>query len=52
MLPPTAAVRHLEGANYAFTDGHVKFYKPEKIYGNATPFTVSGNNPTFHPQGG
>ena len=52
MLSPTAAIRHLEGANYAFTDGHVKFYKPEKIYGNQTPFTVSGNNPTFHPQGG
>ncbi len=52
MLAPTAAVRHLEGANYAFTDGHAKYYKPEKIYGNATSFTVSGGNPTFHPQGG
>ena len=44
--------RHLEGANYAFCDGHVKFYKPASIWGNATPFTVSGQDPTFHPQGG
>ena len=44
--------RHLEGANYAFCDGHVKFYKPASIWGNAAPFTVSGNDPTFHPQGG
>lgn len=25
------ARRHLEGANYSFADGHVKWYKPEKI---------------------
>jgi prepilin-type processing-associated H-X9-DG protein len=27
------AMRHLEGANYAFADGHVKWFKPEKISG-------------------
>ena len=50
-------IRHLEGANYGFSDGHVKWYKninsnaSSKIYNGATPFTgagvVSGNNPTF-----
>lgn len=44
--------RHLEGANYAFADGHVKFYRASSIWGNATSFTVSNNDPTFHPQGG
>ena len=28
-----AMVRHLEGANYAFADGHVKWLKPTKISG-------------------
>ena len=46
-LDRTAATRHLEGANYAFADGHVKFYKPASLYGGATPFAISGNNPTF-----
>lgn len=27
----TAARRHLDGANYAFADGHVKWLRPEKI---------------------
>ena len=27
------AMRHYEGANYAFADGHVKWFKPEKISG-------------------
>jgi prepilin-type processing-associated H-X9-DG protein len=42
---PTFAsvVRHLEGANYAFADGHVKWYQPEKITRDAT----SAGNPTF-----
>lgn len=35
--------KHLEGANYSFADGHVKWYKPEKI-GNAA--TTAGT-PTF-----
>jgi len=39
---------HSGGGNYAFTDGHTKWYRPEALYGAATPFAVSGNNPTFH----
>lgn len=27
--------RHLDGANYAFADGHVKWFKPEKITSDA-----------------
>ncbi|RYX84465.1 DUF1559 domain-containing protein [bacterium] len=39
-------LRHLEGSNYAFADGHVKWFKPERITkngaGNSTPtFRVS-----------
>ena len=37
------AHRHLDGANYAFADGHVKWYKPEKI----TLDKPDKNNPTF-----
>jgi prepilin-type N-terminal cleavage/methylation domain-containing protein/prepilin-type processing-associated H-X9-DG protein len=48
----SAGKRHLEGANYVFTDGHAKWYKPANIWGNNAPFTVSGQNPTFRPQGG
>ncbi len=37
--------RHLEGANYTFTDGHVKWFKPGKITGPtvATGFSFSPN---------
>ncbi len=49
-LDRTAAVRHLEGANYAFADGHVKFYKPSSLYGANTPFATSQNSPTFRAQ--
>ncbi len=48
-LNRTAATRHLDGANYSFVDGHVKYYKPTQIYGNATLISVSGNAPTFRP---
>jgi prepilin-type processing-associated H-X9-DG protein len=37
------AYRHLDGANYLFADGHVKWFKPEKI--KITP--VSKGDPTF-----
>ena len=37
--------RHLEGANYAFADGHVKWYKPTKIQNNAS---VEKGHPTFN----
>lgn len=40
----SAARRHLEGANYAFADGHAKWYKPEQIDAAGTP---KGNNVTF-----
>ena len=36
-------IRHLEGANYAFADGHVKWLKPEKITIKAT----GSGEPTF-----
>jgi prepilin-type N-terminal cleavage/methylation domain-containing protein/prepilin-type processing-associated H-X9-DG protein len=39
---------HSGGANYAFVDGHAKWYRPEALYGSATPTAVSGGNPTFH----
>jgi prepilin-type N-terminal cleavage/methylation domain-containing protein/prepilin-type processing-associated H-X9-DG protein len=49
-------IRHLDGANVAFADGHVKWYKgnPDtdvmnNVYGAGTPGSVSGNNPTFNP---
>jgi len=38
--PPS---RHLEGANYSFADGHVKWLKPGKVTNNAT----SAGSPTF-----
>jgi prepilin-type N-terminal cleavage/methylation domain-containing protein/prepilin-type processing-associated H-X9-DG protein len=39
----TAAARHLEGANYAFADGHVKWLKPSV----PTSDPPSGSNFTF-----
>jgi prepilin-type N-terminal cleavage/methylation domain-containing protein/prepilin-type processing-associated H-X9-DG protein len=47
-LDKTAAKRHLDGANYIFADGHVKYQKTTQIYGFATPFSVSGGSPTFN----
>ena len=46
--------RHLEGTNIAFIDGHVKWFKSNSAQGSAriwngmTPFSQSGNGPTFH----
>jgi prepilin-type N-terminal cleavage/methylation domain-containing protein/prepilin-type processing-associated H-X9-DG protein len=48
---PGAAKRHLDGANYAFVDGHVKWFKGQadnqstSIYSNCDP--PSGSNFTF-----
>jgi prepilin-type N-terminal cleavage/methylation domain-containing protein/prepilin-type processing-associated H-X9-DG protein len=39
-----AARRHLEGANYCFVDGHVKWLKPTQITALATP---NGSNYTL-----
>jgi prepilin-type processing-associated H-X9-DG protein len=49
--------RHLSGANFSFTDGHVKWYKSAgdnsnfmaNVYNGVTPGTTSLNNPTFNP---
>lgn len=38
-----AARRHLDGANYSFADGHVKWMRPEKLTNDAP----SVGNPTF-----
>ena len=40
----TAQKRHLDGANYAFADGHVKWLKPEQLSGgrpNGENFTLA-----------
>ena len=46
--------RHLEGMNFSFADGHVKWYKAQgdnslpTIYTIYSDFDTSGNNPTFN----
>ena len=50
-LDQTAAKRHLETANYLFTDGHVKSERTTQLWGNSTPFTTSGGGATFHTSG-
>lgn len=48
------STRHLDGANYSFVDGHVKWFKGNAnsyspiIYDGSVPFATSGQNPTFH----
>ena len=51
--PSTGQARHLEGANYSFVDGHVKWLRPEKALSGVTPATgpsecgsVGVNRPT------
>ena len=41
-FPNAASTRHLEGSNFSFVDGHVKWYKPD-----AVKFVVDGSSPTF-----
>jgi prepilin-type N-terminal cleavage/methylation domain-containing protein/prepilin-type processing-associated H-X9-DG protein len=49
-----SSTRHLDGQNFAFADGHAKWYKgttngkSTAVYNWITPFSVSGNNPTFN----
>lgn len=49
------AQRHLEGQNFAFADGHVKWYKGSSgvqsaaVYNAATPGSTSNSSPTFNP---
>ena len=38
----TGSTRHLEGSNFSFVDGHVKWYRPEK-----TSTTATTGIPTF-----
>ena len=47
LLDREAAKRHLEGANYLFADGHVKFQKPAQIYTPGATFELSGSAPTM-----
>jgi len=48
--------RHINGANFAFADGHAKWIPAAStqtstiIYNGATPWTTSLNNPTFRLQ--
>ena len=50
---PAVALRHLDGMNFSFADGHVKWYKGQSatssasVYDCATPVTTSGSSPTF-----
>ncbi len=49
-----SAFRHLEGQNFAFCDGHVKWFKGSdanhsaKVYNVVTPGSTSGGSPTFN----
>ncbi len=51
-------LRHLEGSNFLFADGHAKWFKAEtattssKVWGRERPFAESGNDPTFHVSDG
>jgi prepilin-type N-terminal cleavage/methylation domain-containing protein/prepilin-type processing-associated H-X9-DG protein len=55
-LGGSAAQRHLEGQNFSFCDGHVKWYKGQSstqsaaVYNFATSGSTSQSSPTFNPQ--
>jgi prepilin-type processing-associated H-X9-DG protein len=46
-------LRHLDGVNYAFADGHVKWFKSKsatelnKVWNGVTPYDQLGQEPTF-----
>jgi prepilin-type N-terminal cleavage/methylation domain-containing protein/prepilin-type processing-associated H-X9-DG protein len=42
---PLASSRHLEGSNYSFADGHVKWLKPEKLLPGDTACSGGANSP-------
>jgi prepilin-type processing-associated H-X9-DG protein len=41
-FPNEVSSQHLDGSNYSFMDGHVKWYRPEQLSMDA-----SGSGPTF-----
>lgn len=43
---PPGGLRHQGGCNYAFVDGHAKWYKPEQVRG-ATAGPNDGEHPSF-----
>jgi len=60
-LGQVASTRHIDGANYSFTDGHSKFVRSSSIYGSQSTIStghfggspgfnaaISGSNPTFN----
>lgn len=65
VLQAGVLVRHLDGANFAFADGHVKWYagvdktgrtsansaysRSKAVYSASVPGSVSGSSPTFNP---
>ena len=46
----TASARHLEGANYSFVDGHVKWQRPTAVK-TADPATLCGSGNASAPNG-
>ena len=62
-LGEKASQRHVDGANYSFTDGHSKFYRSSAIWGTQSTIStgsfsaggttykagISGSDPTFNP---
>jgi prepilin-type N-terminal cleavage/methylation domain-containing protein/prepilin-type processing-associated H-X9-DG protein len=57
-LSSVFGLRHLDGINYSFVDGHVKWYKSQQVgatvrsasvYNAVTPRSTSNQNPTFNP---
>ncbi len=50
--PSSGSARHLEGANYSFADGHVKWFRPEAVQSgnsgcNGGTNSPNGSNATF-----
>ncbi len=53
-FPGTVAQRHLDGQNFSFADGHVKWFKGANattsaaVWNDITPGSTSGSGPTFN----
>jgi len=43
------AIRHRGGSNYAFLDGHVKWYRPSEVQEGVNPRPPDGTVPSFRP---